>query len=313
MEKSTRLLYFWLGDETLNNYQLTFQVTEIENGMILREFLRKQQISKAALTDIKFGGGAIRVNGKDETVRYFLHTGDVVEVIFPEELPSEEMKAENIPLSILYEDKDVLVINKPSNMNSIPSREHPTSSVANALLYYYKVNDISATVHIVTRLDRDTSGVMLIAKNRFVHHLFSLQQRQHDINRSYFAIAHGCMSGDSGTIDAPIGRKQDSIIEREVRADGQQAVTHYEVIKKTNEYTVARLKLETGRTHQIRVHLAYLGHPLVGDDLYGGKRNVISRQALHSEKITFFHPILKKELSFLAEVPEDMVEMINEN
>ncbi|MDX5474626.1 MAG: RluA family pseudouridine synthase, partial [Bacillaceae bacterium] len=223
--------------------------------MILREFLRNQQISKAALTDIKFGGGAILVNGNEQTVRHFLQAGDKVDVLFPEELPSEEMKAENIPLTILYEDKEVLVINKPSNMNSIPSREHPTGSVANALLHYYKTNGIAATVHIVTRLDRDTSGVMLIAKNRFVHHLFSLQQRQHEINRTYFAIAHGCMEGDAGTINAPIGRKEDSIIEREVRADGQHAVTHYEVVKKTNEYTVVRLKLETGRTHQIRVHL----------------------------------------------------------
>ena len=290
----------------LNNYHLTFHVTFEENGMILREFLRKQQISKAALTDIKFGGGAIRVNGKEETVRHLLQMGDKVEVFFPKELPSEEMKAENIPLTILYEDKEVLVINKSSNMNSIPSREHPTGSVANALLHYYQENDIRATVHIVTRLDRDTSGVMLIAKNRFVHHLFSLQQRQHEINRTYFAIAHGQVEGDAGTIDAPIGRKEDSIIEREVRADGQQAVTHYEVIKKANKYTVVRLKLETGRTHQIRVHLAYLGHPLVGDDLYGGMRDEISRQALQSEKITFFHPILKKEMTFMADLPEDM-------
>ena len=290
----------------LNNYQLTFSVKHEEDGMILREFLRKQQISKAALTDIKFGGGAILVNGKEETVRHFLQTGDKVDVYFPEELPSEEMKAENIPLSILYEDKEVLVINKPCYMNSIPSREHPTGSVANALLHYYKENGIRATVHIVTRLDRDTSGVMLIAKNRFVHHLFSLQQRQHDINRTYFAIAHGQVEGDAGTIDAPIGRKEDSIIERVVRTDGQHAITHYEVLKKTNEYSVVRLKLETGRTHQIRVHLAYIGHPLIGDDLYGGKRDVINRQALHSEKITFFHPILKKEMTFMAKLPEDM-------
>ena len=294
----------------LNNYQLTISVTHEEDGMILREFLRNQQISKAALTDIKFGGGAILVNGNEQTVRHFLQAGDKVDVLFPEELPSEEMKAENIPLTILYEDKEVLVINKPSNMNSIPSREHPTGSVANALLHYYKTNGIAATVHIVTRLDRDTSGVMLIAKNRFVHHLFSLQQRQHEINRTYFAIAHGCMEGDAGTINAPIGRKEDSIIEREVRADGQHAVTHYEVVKKTNEYTVVRLKLETGRTHQIRVHLGYLGHPLVGDDLYGGKRDEISRQALHSEKITFFHPIFKKEMTFLAKLQEDMASML---
>ena len=294
----------------LKNYHLTFHVTFEENGMILREFLRKQQISKTALTDIKFGGGAILVNEKEETVRHMLQTGDTVDVFFPKELPSEEMKAENIPLTILYEDKDVLLINKPSNMNSIPSREHPTGSVANALLHYYEINGIGSTVHIVTRLDRDTSGVMLIAKNRFVHHLFSLQQRQHEINRTYFAIAHGQVEGDAGTIDAPIGRKNDSIIEREVRADGQRAVTHYEVIKKANEYTFIRLTLETGRTHQIRVHLAYLGHPLVGDDLYGGKRDVISRQALHSEEITFFHPIKKETVHMEIPLPEEFNKLL---
>ncbi|WP_096155116.1 RluA family pseudouridine synthase [Bacillus sp. FJAT-45066] len=296
----------------LKNYQLTFQATTDDDGMILREYLRKQHISKAALTDIKFGGGAIRVNSEEVTVRYRLEKDDIVQVLFPEELPSEEMVAEDIQLTILYEDEEVLLINKPSHMNSIPSREHPTGSVANALLHYYKKNGIPATVHIVTRLDRDTSGVMLIAKNRFVHHLFSLQQTQHEINRSYFAIAHRLTQGDAGTIDAPIGRKPDSIIEREVRSDGQLAVTHYEVISKSRDYTVLRLQLETGRTHQIRVHLAFLGHPLVGDDLYGGKRDIINRQALHSEKITFFHPILKKEMTFMADLPEDMKELIKQ-
>ncbi len=205
---------------------------------------------------------------------------------------SADMAAEPIPLSIVYEDDYVIVLDKPPHMSTIPSREHPNGTIANALLFHYEKQQLQTTVHIVTRLDRDTSGLVLVAKHRHVHHLLSEQQKQGKVKRRYEAVCHGYVTPLVRTIDAPIGRKGDSIIERQVRPDGQRAVTHYEVLQQKNEMTHVSIRLETGRTHQIRVHFSHIGHPLVGDDLYGGSRARIDRQALHSCELTFFIRLL---------------------
>jgi 23S rRNA pseudouridine1911/1915/1917 synthase len=287
-------------------FTLTWEISREEAGTVLREFLKKQHISRAALTDIKFKGGHLLVNDKHETVRYTLQEGDKVQAVFPPEIPSEEMVVEYIPLHIVYEDEYVLVINKQANMPTIPSREHRSGTLANALLGYYERIGLISTVHVVTRLDKDTSGLMLIAKNRFVHHLLAKQQKEHKIVRTYAAIVHGELTNKVGTIAAPIGRKSDSIIEREVRPDGQEAVTHYVVDNVCSEYSLVTLQLETGRTHQIRVHMLSIGHPLLGDDLYGGRTDKIKRQALHSKQLTFDHPFTGETLTLQVELPEDM-------
>jgi 23S rRNA pseudouridine1911/1915/1917 synthase len=243
-------------------FTLTWTINEKGSGRLVREFLKEHDISKTALTDIKFNGGDILVNGEHVTVRYSLKQGDVLSVLFPPEIPSEGLAAENIPLDIVYEDAYILVVNKPPFLSSIPSREHPTGSLSHALLHYYEQHHIASTIHLVNRLDRDTSGLLIVAKHRYVHYLFSKEQRHHNIHRTYRALVHGVLPGDNGTINEPIGRKNESIIEREVRPDGQHAVTHYEVLERFNDYTYVQLKLETGRTHQIRVHLSHLGHPL---------------------------------------------------
>lgn len=291
-------------------FQLQWEISEKQSGKIIRDFLKEHEISKTALTDIKFAGGFIRVNDTDVNVRYQLKGGDMLKVGFPEEAQSEGMKGENIPLNIVYEDDYVLVVNKPAGMSTIPSREHPTGSLANGLLGYYEKIGLKATTHIVTRLDRDTSGIVLIAKHRHVHHLFSLQQRSRGVDRIYNAFVEGAVKTDKGTIEEPIARKKDSIIEREVSEDGQYACTHYEVVSRNEAFTYLRLKLETGRTHQIRVHLSYLGHPLAGDELYGGSRHLIARQALHCSRLTFFHPFLQKNLTFSQPLPEDMKRLL---
>lgn len=243
-------------------------------------------------------------------MRYKLAAGNKLTVIFPVERPSEGVKGEEIPLTILFEDEFLLVVNKPEGMSTIPSREHPDGSLANALIGYYQRSGLQATSHIVTRLDRDTSGLVLVAKHRHVHHLFSLQQRSGQVKRTYEAFAGGPLVLDGGTIRAPIGRNADSIIEREVRDDGQYACTHYRVIKRHHAFTQVELQLETGRTHQIRVHMSYLGHPLLGDDLYGGDVSLITRQALHCKKIKFRHPFLLEEMSFTAPLPSDMRDIL---
>ncbi|HHY72447.1 MAG TPA: RluA family pseudouridine synthase [Bacillus bacterium] len=295
----------------MGSFKLEWKIEKKYAGMLIREFLLKEKgISKRALADIKFQGGDIVLNGNHVTVRQSIQAGDCLVVQFPPEDRNLGIIAENIPLHIVYEDEYLLIINKPPYMASIPSREHQSRTVANALMNYYDQIGLSSTVHIVNRLDKDTSGLMIIAKNSFVHSLFSLEQKTKSIHREYEAIVHDVVADDFGTINAPIGRKENSIIERTVRNDGQHAVTHYEVKKRFIDRTLVSLKLETGRTHQIRVHMAYIGHPLVGDDLYGGKKDLIVRQALHSKSVMFYHPLLEKELEFTVPLPEDMERLI---
>lgn len=293
-----------------SRFQIHWSIDRKDTGKLIKDFLKEQEISRTALTDIKFCGGEILVNGREVNVRYVLQQGDQLLVIFPPEMPSEALKGENIDLEIIYEDEYLLVINKPAGISTIPSREHPSGSLANALLGYYERNGIAATSHIVTRLDRNTSGLVLIAKHRHVHHLLSAAQQTGRVKRTYEAFVRGLMSDDQGTIKEPIGRKADSIIEREVRPDGQYACTHYRVLATYGNFTHLELQLETGRTHQIRVHLAFIGHPLLGDDLYGGEKSLINRQALHCSRVTFFHPFLNRGLNFCSPMPVDMQHLI---
>ncbi|KAB2337715.1 RluA family pseudouridine synthase [Cytobacillus depressus] len=290
----------------MSRFELQWQISTQDENKSIKEFLFEKEISKTSLTDIKFKGGYITVNGKEETVRYLLQKNDFLHVAFPKELPSEGIKGEILPLHILYEDDFIIVVNKEAGMSTIPSREHPYGSLANALIGYYEQIGLQATIHIVTRLDRDTSGIVLVAKHRHIHHLFSKQQKNGGIQREYEAFAQGLLAENEGVIKEPIARKKDSIIEREVCPEGQYACTYFEVIRKFQAFTHVTLKLETGRTHQIRVHMSYLGHPLLGDDLYGGSRNLITRQALHCGRLSFIHPISEKELTFKQELPVDM-------
>ncbi|WNS76884.1 RluA family pseudouridine synthase [Bacillus sp. DTU_2020_1000418_1_SI_GHA_SEK_038] len=290
----------------MSRFELMWHITSEDENKNIKDFLYEKEISKTSLTDIKFKGGFISVNGKEATVRYSLKEGDSLIIGFPEEIPSDGVRGEKLPLNILYEDDYLLAVNKPAGMSTIPSREHPTGSLANALIGYYQQIGLKATTHIVTRLDRDTSGIVLVAKHRHIHHLFSKQQKAAMIHREYEALAEGVLTEEYGVIKQPIARKKDSIIEREVSAKGQYACTHYEVIRKYRSFTHVKLRLETGRTHQIRVHMSYLGHPLLGDDLYGGKLDLLSHQALHCSKLSFVHPITEEMLTFNQELPDDL-------
>ncbi|MBS4221346.1 RluA family pseudouridine synthase [Bacillus sp. FJAT-49682] len=287
-------------------YSLKWKMEKKDNGKDIKEYLSEQSLSRRALSDIKFAGGSIKVNGKEQTVRFRLQEFDVLEIVFPPEELNDQMKGENIPLSIVYEDQDIIIIDKPPFMNSIPSREHPSGSLANALVHYYEQTNVLAAVHIVTRLDRNTSGLVLAAKHRHAHHLLSVMQQKQSLYRFYEALAEGVFEKQSGCIDAPIGRSPDSIIERQVRSDGQRAVTHFNVVNQLSQFTHLKLQLETGRTHQIRVHMAHVGHPLLGDDLYGGNQGEIGRQALHCKELRFTHPFKKTEMVFYASLPIDM-------
>ncbi len=287
-----------------------FTVTFIANtqGQLLREAIGDFGISKRALTAIKFDGGEILVNGQEQNVRYMLQVGDEITVKFPREQVSSGLVAQEGPLDIVHEDEALLVLDKPAYKSTIPSREHPDGSIANFVAGYFSRQDIASTVHVVTRLDRDTSGLLCIAKHRHIHHLTGLMQRAGSLHREYEAIVHGHV--ESQSIIAPIGRKDSSIIEREVREDGQYAHTDVSLLRHWTmdgkPYSHIRLKLHTGRTHQIRVHMAHIGHPLVGDELYGGSRSLIARQALHCVKLQLTHPITGEMLAFESILPPDM-------
>ncbi len=291
-------------------FSLQWMITKEWEGMFIREFLSKHHISRRTLINVKFEGGTITLNGNQVNVKERLKSGDVLTVDFPIERRSDGMLPDDMTLCIVYEDDYVLVIEKPAGMNTIPSREHPRRSLANGITAYYEKNEIPSTVHIVTRLDRDTSGLVLVAKNRYIHHLFGLQQQQRMVKRMYEAFAEGVFVKQTDTVEFPIGRKDTSIIEREVREDGQYACTRFQVLEQFREYAHLSLTLETGRTHQIRVHMSHIDHPLVGDDLYGGSRQFIDRQALHCCSLAFFHPIKEEWFQFTSSLPNDLQQLL---
>lgn len=279
-------------------------------GMTIRDYLKEyQRFSRRILIAVKLEG-KILINGIPQTVRYSLREGDLLEISFPKEQVGEYMVKEEMDLSIVYEDDSVIVVDKPAGIATIPSLHHPTGTVANGILGYYEKHNIPYTVHVVTRLDRDTSGLLLIAKHRYSHSLLSTAQKAGKIKRRYKALVEGDLKQDSGTIDAPIDRKEGSIIERTVKETGKRAVTHFKVEKRLPLHTLVNIQLETGRTHQIRVHFSHINHPLAGDDLYGGKTDYIKRHALHCYKLAFEHPFTKEYIQLESSLPGDMKELL---
>ena len=285
-------------------FQLTFEATE---EVLLREALSKWGISKRTLTSIKFEGGCLLVNGQEKTVRHPLSIGEIVTVIFPVEEVSPGLIRQEGQLDIIYEDDVLLIVNKPSGQPTIPSREHPSATLANYVAYYYELKSIPSTVHILTRLDRDTSGIVCLVKNRHIHHIMN---NGSVMNKTYEAIVHGKMGSHSQEIIAPIGRKGSSIIEREVSEDGLFAHTDVSVIRSYSDFTHVKCIIHTGRTHQIRVHLAHIGNPIAGDDLYGGDMKHILRQALHCASVEINHPLTGNRIIITCPLPEDMEKLL---
>jgi 23S rRNA pseudouridine1911/1915/1917 synthase len=292
---------------------LKWQIDTHHDQTLLRDYLRNVcGFSKRTLAQVKYHGGKILVNNEPKTVRYVVAKGDIIQVIFPPEIRSAYMKPEPIPLSIVYEDDDVLVINKQPHIATIPSIHHPNHTIANGVLHHYDQQKLPYTVHVVTRLDRDTSGLLLIAKHRYAHAILFHSQQKGEVKRTYNAVVEGIVKPSSGTIHAPINRDPNSILKRMVAEDGQEAITHYCVLNYWSGHSLVELNLETGRTHQIRVHLSDKGYPLAGDTLYGGKKQVINRQALHCIKLEFVHPITNKRMVFTIGLHDD-IKQIEQN
>ncbi|GGE51324.1 pseudouridine synthase [Pullulanibacillus camelliae] len=285
---------------------LTFS-RHVTKEMPLRDFLIQElKLSRTAINKVKHGGGSLLVNGQPVTVRAKLSEQDRVDVIFPPEAKGEGITSEKMPLDIHFEDDLMLILNKPAYLATVPGYNHRHQALANGVSYYLEQQQKAYTAHPVTRLDRNTSGLVLFAKHSVAHDWFVRMQKERTLHRMYLAIVHGRLSSQRGTIAAPIGRKVGSIIERCVTTEGKHAVTHYEVVKEMANRSLIAITLETGRTHQIRVHLSHIGHPLVGDDLYGGSTAVMPRHALHSAKLVFQHPYTNQRMEASSPLPEDM-------
>ena len=280
----------------------------IREEQVLREFLLANNISRKTLTRIKFDSdGSIKVNGREENVRYLLKINDIVEITLPSENFSEFVRFIDKPIDIVYEDPYFLIVNKEINLPSIPSRNLEDESLLERVNYYFKNKSINTIPHIVTRLDKNTSGLVLIAKHRHVHALFSNME----IDKYYTALVNGKVKNNE-IIEAPIRRVSSSIIEREVGEGGEFAKTEYwlEEYISEKDISVVKLKLYTGRTHQIRVHMKYRGYSLLGDGLYGGDMRLIPRQSLHCSNLAFIHPITDEMINVRVDLPNDMTNVI---
>ncbi|MFQ9705895.1 MAG: RluA family pseudouridine synthase [Limosilactobacillus pontis] len=257
--------------------------------------------------------GNVQVNGQAVKPKYKLATGDVV-TIEPEKPKKIDLVPENIPLDIIYEDDDVIVVNKPQGMVVHPAPGHPDHTLVNALLYHSPLSTINGEFRpgIVHRIDKDTSGLLMVAKNDMAHRSLAAQLKAKTNEREYVALVHGVIKEDRGTIDAPLGRSLKDRKKQAVVADGRHAVTHFKVLKRYHHYTLVACRLETGRTHQIRVHMKYIGHPLAGDPLYGPRKTLPGNgQYLHARLLGFKHPRTGKQLTFTAPLPPYFRQMLD--
>jgi len=250
------------------------------------------------------------LNGNIIDTRVAVENGDIITVNLDFEEQSGNIVATHMPLDIIFEDAALLILNKPAGIAVHPSILHYEDSLSNGVKFYFDSIGLKRKIRPVNRLDLNTSGLIVFAKNEYVQECLIQQMNNHIFKKEYIAIVQGHFEHHSGTINLPIARKENSIIERCVSSAGQEAITDYTVLEEYDNYSVVRCSLRTGRTHQIRVHMAAIGHPLLGDSLYGIPCEWIDRQALHSYRISFIHPISHENLEFVCEFPEDMKKRI---
>lgn len=278
---------------------LEYKIDALNNNRSLGDFLKRQELSKKSIIALKHRGGKLYVNGCEETTRRMLCVGDSVTVIFPDESVSESLLSIEMEIDIAYEDDFLLVINKKEGLPVMPTGDHCTS-LANGILAYYEKSGLKSTVHLVNRLDKDTSGLLVVAKYRHVHHLMTIDIK--NITRKYYALVSGALTG-SHQVDAPIFRPSGDSIKRVIHPSGQRAITHCEVVGQYANSTLLSCMIETGRTHQIRVHMKHLGHPILKDPLYGNGL-IGDKQLLHSFFLEFIHPMSGEKMCFESPVPE---------
>ncbi|GAA6112701.1 RluA family pseudouridine synthase [Apilactobacillus apinorum] len=278
----------------------------------IKQFLGVHGVSHRMYNDLK-QSGTIMVNGNETKLDYKLQVGDKITIIFPPEESDDDVAFSDQPIDVIYEDDNWLVINKPDGLTSVPGPANREDTLVNRIKGYLKQQGaVDLKPHLITRLDRFTSGLVLVAKHRLANSLANQEVAEHKIDKYYYAIVAGTGLPDHDIVDLPIGRVGDNF-RREVIDDGQAAKTEFWVIKTFSDYTLVKLKLHTGRTHQIRVHMTALGHPLLGDELYDGPLDKgINRQALHAYYLSFNDGITNQIRTFETELPNDMTAVIKE-
>jgi len=287
--------------------EFTHKVTQEDEGMEVREIMRKHFDFSARLRNRIKREKRVTLNGETTPGWIAAKAGDVIKISLPDERSGFE--PQDIPVFPIFEDNDLLILNKQPGVTVHPTKGHPSGTIANALMYYMQQTGQSFKIRFINRLDMDTSGLLVVAKNAYCQNDYTRQMRENTVEKRYIAIVKGLVSSDSGVIDLPIGRPDPEHVRRGVMENGAPSVTHYKVLQRfpVSGHTLVELLLETGRTHQIRVHMSHIGHPVLGDWLYGGENVLLmERQALHAAKLTFEHPMTKQRLTFEAPLPEDI-------
>ncbi len=289
---------------------IEYTVTDDYDNVKVSTILRSQlKFSRGAIRRLKRCAG-LTVNEVTVRLNALVQTGDLIRVNFADD--DQTVVPQEMPLDILFEDEHLLAVNKPSNMLVHPLSYHLLDTLANGVIYHWQQQGHSSKFRAASRLDKDTSGVMLIAKNSYCCHQLAGQMKNGLCRKDYLAVVQGRIAVDAGSIDCPIGRPDAGSLIFGVTPQGKAAVTHYTVMQRFANASLVKLRLETGRTHQIRVHLSHIGHPLMGDDLYGGSLELIRRQALHSWRLEFTHPVTGKHLQLEAPLPADLTALMQE-
>ena len=291
--------------------ELKYTITITDHFDNIKEVLKtKFEISDRLLTKLK-KNNLIFVNNSIANIKAPVNSNDIVKISLDYDEDSTNIVSKKMDLKIVFEDDEVLVLNKPAGLPVHPSMLHYEDSLSNGVKFYFDSINLHKKIRPVNRLDKDTSGLVIFAKNEYIQECLIRQMKSGVFKKEYIAICEGTLPHVSGTVNEPIARKEGSIIERCIDESGDTAITHYDVLKSNDSLSVVHLILETGRTHQIRVHMAHIGNPIIGDTLYGNRSEFINRQALHSYKVTFIHPITHKTISIQAPLFEDMEFIIN--
>ncbi|NLY77533.1 MAG: RluA family pseudouridine synthase [Tissierellia bacterium] len=294
--------------DLLKNSEKVIVIKVDAEGKTLKEYLFDQDISTRLFRKL-FKQKNIYVNGKNVRMEHVLKNGDLISILIEDE--KENSTPEPMDLHIIYEDYDILVLNKQPYVVVHPTKSHQQNTISNGLSYYFKSNGINRKIRFVNRLDMNTSGILIVAKSAFAHQQMALQFERNQVEKKYIAVVDGVVRKDEDIIELPVGREEEGSIKKVVTEDGKNAITKYRVLERYEAATLLDVQIFTGKSHQIRVHLNHIGHPIIGDSLYNRTSDIIGRQALHSYYMKIKLPRDKREMEFKAPIPEDIQNLID--